>query len=156
MKLSKLPKWDHRFLNLAAHISGWSKDPSTKCGAVITRGNRIISLGFNGFPTGIKDTTSRLHDRGTKYDLILHAETNALLFAKGDLLGCTIYTWPLPPCCRCAVNIIQSNITRVVALEPDAKLKDRWGEDLQRAQTLYSEADVQFDEVILDIGGSIT
>lgn len=43
-------KWDKRFLELAAFIAEWSKDPSTKCGAVITDGKQIVSQGFNGFP----------------------------------------------------------------------------------------------------------
>ncbi len=153
MKLSELPKWDHRLLNLAAHISGWSKDPSTKCGAVITKGNRIISLGFNGFPTGIKDSTLRLKDRATKYQLVLHAETNAILFAKEDLTNCTIYTWPFPPCCRCAVNIIQAGIVRVVAPSPMKTLEERWGKNLRMAKVLYSESGIQFDEITLNVGG---
>ncbi len=44
-------KWDGRFLNLAKHISEWSKDPSTKVGCVVVGIDREIrSTGFNGFP----------------------------------------------------------------------------------------------------------
>ena len=53
-KSRKLDKWDHRFLALAEHISHWSKDPSTKVGAVIThRSKRVVSMGFNGLPAGV-------------------------------------------------------------------------------------------------------
>ena len=49
-------KWDKRFLELAKLVGSWSKDPSTKVGAVIVDcNNRIISVGYNGFPKGVKD-----------------------------------------------------------------------------------------------------
>ena len=68
-------KWDGRFLDLAAHISNWSKDPSTKVGCVVVGPDREIrSTGFNGFPRGIADTDERLSDRNLKYPLICHAE----------------------------------------------------------------------------------
>ena len=60
-------KWDIRFLELAKHISGWSKDPSTKVGCVVVGGDREIrSTGFNGFPRGINDDEDRLTDRDKK------------------------------------------------------------------------------------------
>src|SRR4051812_38103493 len=92
-------KWDMRFLELAAHVAGWSKDPSTKTGAVITdtRGS-VISMGFNGFPMGVADTIDRLNDRETKYQMIVHCERNAIIFAQRDLSGCTLYTWPFMSC----------------------------------------------------------
>ena len=43
-------KWDKRFLELSRHVSNWSKDPSTKVGAIITDGIKIVSMGFNGLP----------------------------------------------------------------------------------------------------------
>ncbi|HIF04044.1 MAG TPA: CMP deaminase, partial [Candidatus Poseidoniales archaeon] len=49
-------KWDRRFLALAEHIAGWSKDPSTQVGCVVVGVDREIrSTGFNGFPRGIAD-----------------------------------------------------------------------------------------------------
>ena len=60
-------KWDQRFLKLAEHISGWSKDPSTKVGCVVVGEDREIrSTGFNGFPRGIADDAARLEDREQK------------------------------------------------------------------------------------------
>ena len=97
-------KWDQRFLKLAEHISGWSKDPSTKVGCVVVGEDREIrSTGFNGFPRGIADDSDRLSDRDKKYPLICHAEENAIMHAARiglSLKGCTAYvTWP--PCTRC-------------------------------------------------------
>ena len=57
-------KWDLRFIELAKHISLWSKDPSTKVGCVVVGEDREIrSTGFNGFPRGIDDDEERLNDR---------------------------------------------------------------------------------------------
>ena len=68
-------KWDQRFLDLAHHISGWSKDPSTKVGCIVVGKDREIrSTGFNGFPRGIADDDERLTNRELKYPLICHAE----------------------------------------------------------------------------------
>ena len=75
-------KWDVRFIELAKHISLWSKDPSTKVGCVVVGEDREIrSTGFNGFPRGIDDDDERLMDREKKYPLICHAEENAIMHA---------------------------------------------------------------------------
>ncbi len=136
-----LDKWDHRFLALAEHISNWSKDPSTQVGAVIThtRSKRVVSLGFNGFPAGVEDPRERLDDRDTKYEMVVHAEQNALMFAGDRAEGCTLYVHPLPPCARCAVMIIQAGIKRVVCDQPDFD-HQRWGEAAKIADTLFREA----------------
>ena len=56
--------WDKRFLNLATEVASWSKDPSTQAGAVIVGPDkRIISVGFNGFPMGMPDTSALYEDR---------------------------------------------------------------------------------------------
>ena len=136
-----LDKWDHRFLALAKHISNWSKDPSTQVGAVIThtRSKRVVSMGFNGFPAGVEDNRERLDDRDTKYEMVVHAEQNALMFAGDRAEGCTLYVHPLPPCARCAVMIIQAGIKRVVCDQPDFD-HQRWGEAAKIADTLFREA----------------
>ena len=120
--------WDLRFLRMIKNeISTWSKDPSTKCGAVIVRDiNKFVSLGYNGYPAGVPDDDS-LHNRELKYAKIIHAEKNAILFAQKDVTGMTLYVWPLPPCASCASFIIQSGITRVVSVTPeDEERKMRW------------------------------
>ena len=141
-----LDKWDHRFLILAEHISEWSKDPSTKVGAVIahTRSKRVVSMGFNGFPAGVEDSPERLSDRETKYEMVVHAEQNALMFAGDRAEGCTLYVHPLPPCARCAVMVIQAGITRVVCHQPDFD-DERWGEVAKIADTMLREAGLEVD-----------
>jgi len=138
-------KWDTRFLELCKTVASWSKDPSTKVGAVITQGKRIVSLGFNGFPAGVNDTRGRYDDRNFKYDAILHAEDNAILFAKQDLTGCTIYTWPLPPCSRCSAKIIQVGISRVVSIAPSFDQLDRWNESLRIASEIFRDVGIEVE-----------
>ena len=99
---------------MAQLVAGWSKDPSSKVGAVITRGKFVVAVGFNGFPQGIADTSERLNNREIKYPTILHAEVNAVLSARQDLHGCTLYATPYLPCPQCAAVIVQSGIARIV------------------------------------------
>lgn len=65
------------FFQMAELVGSWSKDPSTQVGAVITKQNRIVSVGFNGYPHGISDSAST-DDRDMKYLKTLHAEENAI------------------------------------------------------------------------------
>ena len=51
-----ISKWAQRFYQMAVLVGSWSKDPSTQVGAVITKQNRIVSVGFNGYPHGISDS----------------------------------------------------------------------------------------------------
>jgi dCMP deaminase len=133
-------KWDYRFLDLAEFISSWSKDPSTKVGAVITdENNRIISIGYNGFPQDIIDD-DRLQDRDTKYKIIVHGEMNAILFANRSLKLCTLYTYPFMPCPRCSSIIIQAGIGRVVSYN---NIPERWKDEFELSKTLFKEANVE-------------
>lgn len=136
-------KWDLRFLSLARHISTWSKDPSTKVGAVIVdRDKRIISVGYNGFAQKTDDIGERYSNREIKLDMIIHGEINAILFAKQSLVGTTLYTWPFLPCSRCTAIVIQVGIERVVApVNEDA----RWEESFKLSQKMFAEAGVTVD-----------
>jgi len=136
-------KWDYRFLKLAEHIASWSKDPSTQCGAVIAQNNRIISMGYNGFPQRVDDSPQRYNDRALKYKMVLHAEVNALMFAQQDLTGCTLYVWPMPPCSRCACQIIQAGIKQVISIQPTSEQQRRWGEDFEITEMMFKEAGVK-------------
>lgn len=137
-------KWDLRFLELAKLIGSWSKDPSTQVGAVIVDENkRIISVGYNGFPQGVNDD-ERLNDRNTKYNIIVHGEINAILFANKSVRGCTLYTIPFEPCPRCAGLIIQSGIKRVVSYK---NTNLRWEKDFKITRQLFKEAQISLEYV---------
>jgi len=121
-------KWDVRFLQMATFVSSWSKDPSTQVGAVIAdKDNRMIGLGYNGFPRGVADD-HRLQDREQKYKLVIHAEENAILNSTATTHGCTIFS-SHPPCLHCAGMLKQAGIARVVFEEPTGAFKSRWNLD---------------------------
>lgn len=142
--MARISHWDRRFLDLAQFVAGWSKDPSTKVGAVVADPrHRIKSLGFNGFASGVLDLADRLADRDTKYALVLHAEENALAFA-GDVQGCTLYVWPMAPCAHCMSLAIQRGITRVVA---PGTVPLRWADNLDLAGRVAQEARLVVDLV---------
>lgn len=147
-------KWDRRFLELAKHVSTWSKDPSTQVGAVIVNDKRVVvGLGFNGFPRGVDDDVGRYNDREIKYKLIVHAEVNAILTAGDRAEGATIYVYPafgLPPLCsNCGKAVIQAGIKRVVGYKPDvdAATAARWADELAISYQMCAEADVRMDVV---------
>ena len=139
--------WKHRFLLLARHVSGWSKDPSTNVGAVIVDDRNIcIGLGYNGFPRGIEDSEERLNNRPIKYKYSVHAEINAVLNSNQSVQGCTIYT-TLFPCENCAKLLIQAGIKKVVAIGVFGDLFYRWKESFKISKQMFDEAGIPYEEV---------
>ena len=139
--------WNYRFMDMAHLVATWSKDPSSKVGAVIVDKNRrIISTGYNGLAIGVEDSIERLTNRDIKYKIILHAEENAIMFAKRDLSGCSLYVTTLPPCAHCASLIIQSGIKTVYACKSD--IPDRWKDSYDLTTAMFNEAGVKL--VFLD------
>ncbi len=135
-------EWDQRFIDLATLVASWSKDPSTKTGAVIVGPDKsVISVGFNGFPAGMADTDERLNNRDEKYSRIVHCEVNALIFAGRPLpAGSSLYTVPFMSCDRCIVQMLQAGIRRFVApkcIDPD-KLT-RWADAFTRTRSYINE-----------------
>lgn len=147
-----MANWDARFLKLATHIAGWSKDPSTQVGCVVVGPDREIrSTGFNGFPRGIEDSLERLNDRTQKYPLVCHAEENAIMHAARigvALKDCTAYvTWP--PCTRCARSLIQAGVREIV-YPAGLIIPDRWQEDFALSSSMLAEARVVARTVVLE------
>ena len=143
--------WGDRYINLAKEISTWSKDPSTKVGAVVIGNNgEVLSQGYNGFPRSIKDTPQRLKDREKKYNLVVHAEMNAIYNASLNgvsLKGSTLYVYGLPICNECAKGVIQVGIEKVIATRP-ADYNKEWDESIKDAKALFKEAEVEY---IIDV-----
>lgn len=139
-----MSKWDLRGLALARHIAGWSKDPSTKVGAVImTPDHRPVSWGYNGFPQRVHDTEERLLDREVKLALTLHAERNALSFARGGACGGHLYVWPFPPCATCAADIVQHGISRIVFGRLE-EIPERWKKSFELGKEVLLEVGVEY------------
>jgi dCMP deaminase len=141
-------KWDDRFLTLAQLVGSWSKDPSTQCGAVIVRPNRsVASVGFNGFPQDMEDRPEWYAEREEKYIRVVHAEVNALLFSREPVAGYTLYTYPIACCPRCAVQMIQSGISRFVFPVVPVDKRDRWTEQIEKTKSMFTDIGIPFCEV---------
>lgn len=136
-----ISKWAVRFYQMAELVGSWSKDPSTQVGAVITKGNRIVSVGFNGYPHGISDSADT-DDREMKLLKTLHAEENAILFAKRDLADCEIWVTHFP-CPNCAAKIIQTGISHVHCPEQSEDFLSRWGEKIKVSADMFKQAGVE-------------
>lgn len=132
--------WDEFFVGLAQYISTRSKDPSTKCGAVIVRPDHTVcSVGYNGFPKGMTDRSEDYANREIKYDKVVHAEMNALLHAREPVVGYSLYTFPLHPCHRCMVHMIQADIRTFIAPKVSDELAVRWSESLNKSKNYLAE-----------------
>jgi dCMP deaminase len=138
-------KWQGRFIKLAEEISTWSKDPSSQVGAVIVRPDRTIaSIGFNGFPRGVKDSYERIANRDTKLLFTIHAEMNAILSAKEPLKGYSLFVWPFQPCAHCAASIIQAGIKDVYCpFNAHLDSYERWADSFKAALKMFDEAEVR-------------
>jgi dCMP deaminase len=138
-------KWDTQFLFLARHIAGWSKDPSTKCGAVIADGRRIVSVGFNGFAAHTDDDPALYLDRVYKLEHVIHCEENAIIQAKCDVTGMTMFLTGAG-CSRCTARLIQAGIMRVVIPTPEEDAffyRGDWNASFEMAAKQLADADVE-------------
>jgi len=107
------PSWDEYFLDLAEQISRRSPDPSTKHGCVLVdEENRVISTGYNGPVSGLPHELINA-TRPEKYDWFIHAEDNAVVFARCDLRGATAYVTGMP-CAACFRRLLQVGVRRIV------------------------------------------
>ena len=99
--------WHEYYLQIAEIAAKKSKDPSSQVGCVIVdSSNKIVSTGFNGFVAGC-DEDQMTYDRPMKYNLIIHAEMNALMFANQPVKGCTVYVTH-HPCDNCFKHLLQA------------------------------------------------
>ena len=114
--------WDEYFMGVAQLASMRSKDPNSQVGAcIVSQDNKILSIGYNGFPTGCSDEEFPWEREGdeleTKYFYVTHSELNAILnYRGGSLEGSKLYV-SLFPCNECAKAIIQAGIRTVIYKE---------------------------------------
>ena len=112
--------WDEYFMGVAFLSSMRSKDPNTQVGAcIVNPDNKILSVGYNGMPTGCSDDDfpwNRVEKDPVlnKYFYTTHSELNAILnYRGGSLEGSKMYV-TLFPCNECAKAIIQAGIKKVI------------------------------------------
>ena len=143
---TSLNKWDLRYLNLAANVATWSKDPSTKIGAIaIGKKGQVLAQGYNGFPRGIEDTPTRYSIKKQKYKLVVHAEMNVIYNATYNgisLDGSTLYVNGLPVCSDCAKGIIQVGVKKVVM--KDTEIPKQWIESWEETKGMFNEAGIEW------------
>ena len=114
--------WEQYFMWIAVLSSKRSKDPNRQVGCcIVDDKNRVVSIGYNGFPNGCSDDHFPWGREGkwidTKYPYVCHAEANAILNKNSNnIQGATMYV-TLFPCNECAKLIIQSGIQKVVYAE---------------------------------------
>lgn len=147
MKRNDYISWDEYFMGIAILSAERSKDDNTQVGACIVNGdNKIVSVGYNGMPTGCNDDEMPWERTGdspldTKYPFVCHAELNAILNSNiGNLSGCTLYV-TLFPCNECAKAIIQCGIKRVVYF--DNKYAD--SDSVKASSLLFERCGVKFE-----------
>lgn len=105
--------WDRYFLDLAEAVSRRSPDPSTRHGCVIVDADRrVVSTGYNG-PVATLPNSLVPVSRPDKYNWFIHAEDNAVCFARCDLRGATAYVTG-QPCAACFRRLLQVGVRRVV------------------------------------------
>ena len=110
----KQREWDEYFMKIAETVALKSKDPSSKLGCVIVDQNkRVVSLGYNGMLQGADESKMTLKERPMKYYFAIHSEMNALIFARRDLTGCTVYN-RVATCENCLKYCLQAGIKRFV------------------------------------------
>lgn len=140
-----MDKWTLRYFKLAKEVAEWSKDPSTKVGAVVVgEHGQILSQGYNGFPRGISDAQELLDNREIKYRLTIHAEMNCIFNASLtgiSLMGSSIYVYGLPVCHECAKGVIQAGIKRVYCAY-DLALRQKWAESWGYSLSMFTQVDM--------------
>jgi len=145
--MNKMMKpYNMRYIDIAKAISQWSKDPSSKIGAVaVGEKGQILAQGYNGFPRGIADTPERYNDRETKYKFVVHAEMNVIYNASYNgvsLDGADLYIYGLPTCSECAKGIVQVGIKRVIM--PNMRYPEFWMKNWEESKKIYDEAGVEY------------
>ena len=111
--------WEEYFMGIARLSAMRSKDPNTQVGAcIVSQDNKILSMGYNGFPIGCSDDEFPWGRSGNeldiKYAYVVHSELNAVLnYRGGSLEGAKIYV-TLFPCNECAKALIQAGIKEII------------------------------------------
>ena len=142
----KNPKWQQRFIDLAETFSTWSKDPSTRVGAVIvTESCKIVGQGYNGLLPGINDELLQL-GREFKIDNTAHAEANAFTDNTTHTNEDLYLFVSKPICLECAKLAALNKIKGVFCLTTtDPTFNKRWNND--RAQMVLANTNITYTEI---------
>ena len=151
--------WDEYFMGVAMLSGMRSKDPNSQVGAcIVSEDNKILSMGYNGFPKGCSDDAFPWAREGepldTKYLYVTHSELNAILnYRGGSLEGSKIYV-TLFPCNECAKAIIQAGIKTIIYKEdkyPDSPSVRASKRMLNAAGVRYYQYDQTGRKIEIDV-----
>lgn len=146
-------KWHRRFIDLTNTVASWSKDRSTKVGAIVVRDRRVLTTGFNGFPAGVGDNFDYRHERPAKYLYTEHAERNCIYQAARmgiSLEHATLYlNYGPSPCADCTRAVIQAGIERIVTsgIPFPGISKEMWDGHFMAAREMLEDAGVEVIEL---------
>ncbi|MBS0197029.1 MAG: hypothetical protein JSR77_09740 [Planctomycetes bacterium] len=142
---ARRPSWDEYFLAMAEQISTRSPDRHTKHGCVIVDASkRVLSTGYNGPVSGLPNEMVPT-ERPDKYDWFIHAEDNAVAFARCDLRGATAYVTGTP-CAACFRRLLQVGIRRIVqGTRTSSCLNDR---EIQACRSMADALGVAWDTIV--------
>ena len=141
--------WDEYFMGIALLSGERSKDPNSQVGAcIVSDDNKILSIGYNGFPMGCSDDEISWEREGeftdTKYPYVCHAELNAILNYTGTTLKKSKIYVALFPCNECAKAIIQSGIKEIIYMSD--KYADT--DSVKVSKKLFDMAGVKYTQYI--------
>jgi dCMP deaminase len=142
-------KWVDAFMDTAERFAQLSSAVRLKVGAVVVKDNRIISIGYNGMPSGwtneCENTIQHSDDTVTTVtkDEVIHAEANAIIKLARDgesgnnaSLFCTH-----APCIHCAKLIHGAGIKTVYYRE---SYRDTLGLDFLNKCNIEVKKDLTF------------
>ncbi len=141
--------WDQKFIGMAELLASWSKDRSTKVGAVVVGpDNEVLAVGYNGFPRRVNDDVEERHARPLKYTYVAHAEANCVFNAARygiPLKGTRLYLNFEPyPCPECTKAVIQAGIAEIIGPDrPFASSNPAWQESFRHSKQMLEEAGVK-------------
>lgn len=125
-EMATRPDWDDYFLRIAWAVAHRADCTRRRIGCVITLNNRVISTGYNGAPAGDPGCLAGACPRGqlsyrevakdSPYDncIAVHAEANALIYARTSCVGATAYITD-QPCPSCLKLLRGAGIERIVS-----------------------------------------
>lgn len=129
--------WKNRFMALAHHIGGWSKEEKGVGAVLVNRKRRVVGTGYNGAPPGVDDAS--VNSANSNF-LVCHAEPNALANSKGKKLTLFVSEFP---CLPCAMAIIGSRrVLEVVSHKPHPEANGRWVESQRAAAELLQSSNI--------------
>lgn len=148
--------WNEYFMRMVYLVSSKSKDPRTKIGAVIVKDNNPISLGYNGFPRGVKDLKERYENRPEKLNFIAHGEFNSVINAAklGISTNNTIIFTNGIPCLNCCKAIINAGIVQVFIHKQWPMMNNaEWKKSAEYSMTMFKESEVSVNVIdkVLDL-----